>query len=107
MTQTSKNNVSGLNTDVTMQMGMLRDDIAALTDTVADYGKAHGALLKASASDGVANFAEQGATTANALKAKAEKRYSETEAAVRANPAAAVGIAATLGFLVGILSARR
>ncbi|MGB3246203.1 MAG: DUF883 domain-containing protein [Sulfitobacter sp.] len=107
MAQTSKNNVSELNTDVTKQMAILRDDIANLTATVAEYGKAQGALIKANATDKAAGIAESGAAVAGELKAKAEKTYADTEDAVRANPGTAIGIAAGIGFLVGMMTARR
>jgi len=107
MAQASKNNVSELNTDVTQQMAILREDIANLTATVAEYGKAQGAALKSTAAHKAADLAETGAATAEALKAQAGKTYSGAEGAVRANPATAVGIAAGVGFLVGMLTARR
>lgn len=104
MAQTAKNNVSELNTDVSKQMAVLREDIAALTATIADYGKAQGALMKSAASE---KAAEAGATAANAVKERAERSYAGAEDAVRANPGAAIGIAAGVGFVVGMLSARR
>ncbi|WP_417587777.1 glycine zipper domain-containing protein [Pararhodobacter oceanensis] len=107
MAQTSKSNVSELNSDVAQQMAVLREDIAALTATVTEYGKAQGEALKASAGAKAAGLAETGANAAGALKAQAEKSYSDAEEAVRGNPAAAVGIAAGVGFLVGMLTARR
>ena len=107
MAQSAKDNVSELNTDVTKQMAILRDDIAALTATVAEYGKAQGSLLKTTAAEKAANLANTGAATADAIKLKAEKTYSDAEEAVRMNPATAVGIAAGIGFLVGMMTARR
>lgn len=106
MAQTAKNNVEELNVDVTKQMAVLRDDIANLTATLAEYGKAQGLALKASAAQKAAGVAENGAQTAQALKATAEKTYADTEDAVRANPAAAMGIAAGIGFLVGLMARR-
>lgn len=107
MAQTAKSNVSELNTDLSAQIAVLKDDIATLTATVAEYGKAQGMHLKTAAADKAADVAASGAATAQALKATAEKTYADTEDAVRANPAAAMGIAAGIGFLVGMLTARR
>lgn len=107
MPQAAKNNVSELNADVAKQMAVLREDIANLSATVAEYGKAQGALVKSSAVQTAENVAERGAATAEVAKAKALKTYSGAEEAVRSNPATAVGIAAGFGFLVGMMSARR
>lgn len=107
MSQAAKNNVSELNSDVSKQMAVLRDDIATLTETVAEFGKAQGALLKSTAAEKAEGLADSGAAAAGALKAKAEKTYADTEGAVRANPGAAIGIAAGIGFLCGMMSARR
>ncbi|MDU9005193.1 glycine zipper domain-containing protein [Sedimentitalea todarodis] len=107
MSQATKSNVSELNSDVSKQMAVLRDDIATLTETVAELGKAQGAVLKSAAAEKAENLADSGAAAAGALKARAEKTYADTEGAVRANPGAAIGIAAGIGFLFGTLSARR
>ncbi len=107
MAQAPKNNTSELNADVAQQLAVLREDIATLTATIAEYGKAQGSAMKASAAEKAAEFAQTGASAADAIKAQAEKSYSDAEEAVRTNPAAAVGIAAGLGFLVGMLTARR
>ena len=42
MAQTAKKNAEEFNDDVSKQMAILRDDIASLTATVAEYGKAQG-----------------------------------------------------------------
>ncbi|WP_394178320.1 YqjD family protein [Yoonia maritima] len=107
MAQSTKSNVSDLGGDINKQMAVLREDIANLTATVADYGKAQGTQLKTAAIGTAANAAKAGAVTANAAKQKAEASYAEAENAVRANPGAAVGIAAGLGFVVGMLASRR
>ncbi|MDF3414378.1 DUF883 family protein [Sulfitobacter sp. M57] len=107
MAQSTKSNIAELNTDVTKQMAILRDDIANLTATVAEYGKAQGDIVKAAATSKANNVVENGTAAADAVKAKATKSYSDAEDAVRANPGAAVGIAAGIGFLVGMISARR
>lgn len=107
MAQSAKNNVSELNTDVAKQMAILRDDIANLTATVAEYGKAQGALLKSTAAEKAAEVADAGTATAETVKKKATKTYLDAEDAVRANPGTAIGIAAGIGFLVGMMTARR
>lgn len=107
MAQSTKSNVAELNTDVSKQMAVLRDDIASLAATVAEYGKTQGDIIKASATSKANDMAETGTAAADALKEKASKTYTDAEDAVRANPGAAIGIAAGVGFLVGMMSARR
>ncbi|KHA53154.1 DUF883 family protein [Sulfitobacter geojensis] len=107
MAQTTKNNVAELNTDVSKQMAVLREDIANLSATVAEYGKAQGAIMKSAATQKADQAVETGAAAAEALKVKANKTYTDAEDAVRANPGTAIGIAAGVGFLVGMMSARR
>lgn len=107
MPQATKNNVTEPNTDVAKQMAVLREDIANLTSAVAQYGKAQGSRLKSHAADTASDIADGVSHAASAVKARAEKTYSDTEDAVRANPGMAIGIAAGLGFLAGMLTARR
>ena len=93
--------------ELSEQLAILRDDIAALKSTMAEYGRAQGTHLRAVASDAVNEAAARGAAKADELKVAAARTYSDTENAVRANPAAAVGIAAGFGFLFGALMSRR
>lgn len=107
MAQVDKSNVSELNTDLSTQVAVLRDDIATLTAIVAGYGKAQADQLQSAAAEKAAGLAKAGANAAHSAKATAEVAYSDAEDAIRANPATAVGIAAGLGFLVGLLTSRR
>lgn len=107
MSQVDKTNVAELNADLSKQVAVLREDIANLTAIVGDYSKAQAGQLKSVAADKANELAKAGAHAANSAKATAEVAYSETEDAIRANPASAIGIAAGLGFLVGMLTARR
>jgi ElaB/YqjD/DUF883 family membrane-anchored ribosome-binding protein len=107
MSQIDKNNVSELNTDLSKQVAVLREDIATLTAIVAEYSKVQAGQLQAAATDRAAGLAKAGANAAQSAKATAEMAYSDAEDAIRANPTAAIGIAAGLGFLVGLLTSRR
>lgn len=107
MVQSVKNSAAELSSDVNQQMAVLREDIANLTAAVANYGKAQGLELKAAATQKAADLAQSGAQTAASVRKNAEVAYSDAESAVRANPAAAVGVAAGLGFLVGMIATRR
>ncbi|WP_050524332.1 DUF883 family protein [Pseudorhodobacter wandonensis] len=107
MAQAEKSNIAELNTDLSKQVAVLREDIANLTAIVSEYGKAQSGQIKSLVANKAADLADTGATAANAAKATAKVAYSEAEEKIRENPASAVGIAAGLGFLVGILTSRR
>ncbi len=107
MVQSVKNSAEELNADVSAQMAVLREDIANLTAAVGNYGKVQASQLKAVATEKAASVAQSGAETAAAVRKNAEIAYSDAESAVRANPAAAISIAAGLGFLVGMIATRR
>lgn len=107
MSQNEKSNVAELNSDLSRQVAVLREDIANLTAIVAEYSKAQGGQIKAIVADKAADLAESSAKAANSAKATAKVAYSEAEESIRSNPASAVGIAAGLGFLVGLMTSRR
>ena len=102
-----KSNVAELNTDLSKQVSILREDVAALTKVMGDYTKAQAHDLRVKATDKASELAESGAAAALAAKATAQVAYSSAEDKIRQNPTSAVGIAAGLGFLVGFLTSRR
>ena len=75
--------------DLSAQIQILRDDIASLTSTMGDYGKAK---------------AQEARSTAQDAAAEAQMRAEEF---VRSQPTTALGIAAGIGFLFGLVTARR
>lgn len=89
------------------QIAALKNDISELTQTVSRYGKAQSDSLKAQARDGLRVVGERGQHQLDAAGEYAGMKYAETEDYIRENPAAAVGIAAGIGFLVGLLTSRR
>lgn len=107
MAQSAKSNVSEMSTDVSKQMAVLRDDVTKLTELVAEYGKAQGQYMKAEAANKANQIAESGKEVASTTQTKVQDSFHDAEDAVRKNPTAAVGIAAGLGFLVGLLASRR
>jgi ElaB/YqjD/DUF883 family membrane-anchored ribosome-binding protein len=107
MSQVEKSNVAELNADLSKQVAVLREDIANLTAIVSEYSKEQAGQLKAAAADKAAGLAKAGSHAAETAKLTAQVAYSDAEDAIRANPSSAVGIAAGLGFLVGLLTARR
>ena len=93
--------------DLQAQIATLKEDIAELTAAVARYGKAQSEALTAQARAGLRTVAEKGAEQVAVAQDIAARKYAETEDYVRAHPASSVGIAAALGFLVGLVTARR
>ena len=93
--------------DLSAQVETLKSDIAALTKTIADLTKAKGE----EASDTLRARAESARATGDAQVAELQEQATQgMEAAedyVRRNPATALGVAAGVGVLVGLLSARR
>lgn len=93
--------------ELSAQIESLKADVAELTSTLADYGRAQKAQLGAAAEDKYETAKKVGAETAEQAREKARDAYAGAEKAVRANPAASVGIAAGVGFLVGLMTSRR
>lgn len=107
MAQSNKVEFADLNDDVKEQLSVLRDDIAALTSIVADFSGAKTSQVKSDVQNRAAQLAEDSAAAAAALRGQARDQIAGAEQAVRANPGAAVGIAAGIGFIAGLLTARK
>lgn len=86
--------------DLSVQIAILKDDIAALTGTISEYGKAKTRDAKNQAKSAAQEYADAGMEKAAAAQHNAEDF-------IRTQPAAAMGIAAGVGFLVGLITARR
>jgi ElaB/YqjD/DUF883 family membrane-anchored ribosome-binding protein len=104
-------NLKGVSTaktsDVEEQLAVLRDDIRALTLTVGDIAKAKKAEMTEAAKKTVSDASgavNEGVETA---KLRAMMVSDEANEFIRARPATALGIAAGLGFLVGMLGSRK
>lgn len=100
------------------QMSTIRSDIAVLTEMMGDLAKEKASDAKARASGKADDLKSQMRETADRLDAKAHaygaqaqdmasNAIHEAEDAVRRQPGMAVGIAAGVGFLVGMMMARR
>lgn len=93
--------------ELSRQIDALRADIAAITQTIGTIGRegSHAAAdrLRAEAS----HLAARGGAELAALQAQAERAGEQAADMVRAQPVAAMGLAAALGFVVGLLTARR
>ncbi|WP_417261707.1 DUF883 family protein [Celeribacter sp.] len=93
--------------DLSAQIETLKADVAELTKVMGDYGRAQKAQLGATAEESFEAAKQKGAETADYARKQARDAYAGAEKTVRANPAASVGIAAGVGFLVGLLASRR
>lgn len=93
--------------ELAAQLETLRRDIAAIADTIQSMGMATGEA----AAQGVRARAEavrdEGAAHLRELQAKVEAAAGEAGQFARRDPAMAMGIAAGIGFLIGLLVARR
>jgi len=93
--------------DLSAQIETLQTDIATLTLTITDLVRAKGEDL----ADAVKGEARTARASAQLQIAEAQKHVlasaESAEDYVRRNPAAALGIAAGVGVLVGLISARR
>ncbi len=86
--------------DLSTQIAILKDDIAALTSTVSDYGKSKSRQVAGQARTTAHDLANSG-------RDKALEAQDTAEEFIRTQPATAVGIAAGVGFLVGLIASRR
>ncbi len=89
--------------DLARELETLRADMERLVGTLADFGRAQGA--------GIADDMRARAERLRARSAEAESRLgdlaAEADSLARERPAAAMGIAAALGFFLGIMMMRR
>lgn len=93
--------------DLTKQIETLQKDIGELTGLMAEMGKAQAARLSDEAEAKAQRLKDKGEATAHAAKEQMEDLQGQANEFIRTQPAAAVGIAAGLGFLFGLLMTRR
>lgn len=93
--------------DVTEQMAILRDDIRSLSETITELAQAKGVEMSQAAKDQVASARETANAGVDAAKQQAAQLQGQANDFVRDQPAVALGIAAGLGFLVGMLTTRK
>lgn len=93
--------------DLSEQVETLRNDLATLTQTIADLGKAKGDdavdVTKSKLSDARDNAADAVETA----RLQAMEMQDKADSFIKNQPAAALGIAAGLGFLAGFLGSRK
>ncbi|MGH1457989.1 MAG: DUF883 family protein [Paracoccaceae bacterium] len=93
--------------DLAAQVEALKSDLAALTGTLADYGKTQGAHLKEGAKARAVSARESGEAQIEHLRAQGAELGKQAESFVQEKPAVSVGIAAGLGFVAGLFLARK
>lgn len=87
-------------TDLSEQVAILKDDIATLTSTVGEVGRAQVEGAASSAKAVATDLTDTGRLMVSDTQDKAEEF-------IRTQPLAALGIAAGLGLLVGIAVSKR
>ncbi len=86
--------------DLSDQISVLKNDIASLTSTLSSYGREKSHELTKTAKETVSDLSEAG-------RARALEAQSQAEEFVRTQPGTALGLAAGIGFLVGVVMSRR
>ena len=89
------------------QLDAVRADISELTRIIGAYGQAQKEQLSASAHARAEKLKQDARDGLTEAELRARGAYDQAETAVRDNPAAALGIAAGLGFVLGLMSSRR
>lgn len=86
--------------DLSAQMDILKSDLSNLTQTLSDYGIAKSHEASRAAKDAASQMSA-------ASRKKAYEAQAQAEEFVHSQPATALGIAAGLGFLIGMMTARK
>ena len=93
--------------DISAQLATLKKDMAELAGTVADFGKTKLAAAQGSAKETGSDLKAAGQEHAAAIRDHASEMTEHANRYIRTNPLAALGLAAAVGFTVGMLSKRR
>lgn len=108
--QTTRDTTGAGQVDVQMlhdQIAALKADLAQISRTLAELTRQQGQSAMNDARAKAEAMRDKGAEQVEALRAKADEAMEQADAFVRDRPGAAVGIAAALGFVLGLLTARR
>lgn len=93
--------------DLARQIETLKSDIANLTGVLSDLGRSKAGEFAGRARSHADDLQSRAHDQAAALRDTAEGAFEDAEAYVRRNPTTALGLAAGLGLLVGLLTSRR
>lgn len=98
-------------TEVAAQLAALRADLDGLRAAVADYGQAQVDDLREKVQDTTADLRARGEAKlragAEAAQEQAQDAFNRTADFVARQPGTAIGLAAGLGFLLGLMMQRR
>ena len=107
MATATKLNANRDASDLAEQVETLRNDLSALTQTIADLGKQKGEHTIDAAKEKAADVRDRAVDQAEAARCQAMELQGQANDFVRNQPAAALGIAAGIGFLVGFMGTRK
>ncbi len=93
--------------DLNAQIATLRQDIGAITETLGQMAKAQRDSMTDAAQKRFDQARERGADAVSAAQAQANALNAQAHDFVQEKPALSLGMAAALGFVVGILSTSR
>ncbi|ARC89821.1 YqjD family protein [Rhodovulum sp. MB263] len=93
--------------DLEVQIEALKDDIAQIARTLGDLSEAKKNDMRDTVQRRAAELRERGEATVAGVQDRGAELGEQAADAVRRQPAAAMGIAVGLGFLVGLMTGRR
>jgi ElaB/YqjD/DUF883 family membrane-anchored ribosome-binding protein len=93
--------------DLVAQVEALKGDIATLTKMITELGRAKGDDLAGTVRQRAEHARDAGAAQLDEMQKQVLAGAESAEDYVRHNPAVALGLAAGIGVLVGLLTARR
>ncbi|WP_206050359.1 DUF883 family protein [Oceaniglobus ichthyenteri] len=93
--------------DLSKQVDELKEDILKLTQTITDLSKAKGQELTGTVRQRADAARAAGEAQIAEFQSQAVAGFENAEDYVRRNPGTALGIAAGVGVLVGLMTARR
>jgi ElaB/YqjD/DUF883 family membrane-anchored ribosome-binding protein len=104
---TGRNGMDSDVKDLEAQIQKLKADVNELTTTLKDVGNSAASEYKGRAKKTAKKARAKGEKAAREAQDSAVAYYRTAEGQVRENPAAAVGIAAGIGFIVGLVLSRK
>ena len=93
--------------DLNARIGALQKDISAITDILGQMARNRGEAAADAVQDRLSELRERGSAQADMLQARAYEVGERTGDFVHRQPVTALGMAAGLGFLAGMIAARR